>query len=147
MTDDVFFIPKVKYCEALTKSGVRCSRRIKMDIRYCSQHAKVFKLDKPEDCPICSEAMNEIQPLSCSHWVHRSCILKWKDECPICRKKIKLTKNERRILERNRHQEGQEEDLPVITTLIQFVVPFSMNDQVDITELLSNIMENLPFPI
>jgi hypothetical protein len=76
----------------------------------------MFRLDRPEDCPICTESLaGERQPLSCGHWVHRKCILQWKDECPICKAKVRLTKRERlRLLAKeskdSRHDSGDGSD-------------------------------------
>lgn len=54
------------------------------------------QFEKEVDCPVCFEDMIDVDDcLSCGHWVHRSCVLKWSNKCPICRQKIKLTKQEK----------------------------------------------------
>lgn len=46
----------------------------------------VFTQEKPDDCVICTEKMNENNPLNCGHWIHYTCIQKqFKAECPVCR--------------------------------------------------------------
>lgn len=55
-----------------------------------------FVCEKPSECPVCYEPLNEDKALSCGHWVHKSCIIKSKkDNCPMCRQKVKLTRRER----------------------------------------------------
>lgn len=55
-----------------------------------------FVCEKPSECPVCYESLNEDKALSCGHWVHKSCIIKSKkDNCPMCRQKVKLTRRER----------------------------------------------------
>jgi Zn-finger nucleic acid-binding protein len=56
----------------------------------------MFTCEKPSECPVCYEALEDHKPLSCGHWVHKSCIIKSKkDNCPMCRAKVKLTRRER----------------------------------------------------
>jgi hypothetical protein len=55
---------------------------------YCSKHAHTYRLEKPEDCPICLEKISEEteRPLSCGHWIHKNCFNKCQsNNCPICR--------------------------------------------------------------
>jgi hypothetical protein len=92
----------IVFCKAVTKKGLRCKNKccvLNNNLEYCKLHSKIFKFEKPTDCPICQEDLaSEKQPLSCGHWVHKNCILNWKDQCPVCRSHIKLTKKEYRIL-------------------------------------------------
>ena len=78
-----------------------------------------FVCEKPSECPVCYEPLNEDKALSCGHWVHKSCIIKSKkDNCPMCRQKVKLTRREREdminiIVEETVPQPPQiEEELP-----------------------------------
>jgi hypothetical protein len=78
-----------------------------------------FVCEKPSECPVCYEPLNEDKALSCGHWVHKSCIIKSKkDNCPMCRQKVKLTRREREdminiIVEETIPQPSQiEEELP-----------------------------------
>jgi hypothetical protein len=48
-------------------------------------------MDKPQDCIICLEVLNEQHSLECGHWIHISCIQKqFKPECPLCRHPLKI---------------------------------------------------------
>ncbi len=86
-------------CCGITQTGKQCCNNSIKDKNYCHLHELQFKYPKPTECPICTDELDtNAQPLSCGHWVHRKCILKWKDECPICRATIKLTKKERSTL-------------------------------------------------
>jgi hypothetical protein len=45
-----------------------------------------FNQEKPEECIICTEKLDDESSLSCGHWVHLHCVQKqFKAECPICR--------------------------------------------------------------
>lgn len=102
MTDTEFTIRPVQYCRAVTKSGKRCDCRIQ-EGQYCHLHAQLFRFPKPDECPVCTCPLTDPQPLSCGHWVHRECVLKWgKDQCPVCRSKIRMTKKELDILGKNK---------------------------------------------
>lgn len=53
-----------------------------------------------QDCPICYEAIDAgcEKVLKCKHVFHKECIEKWlstKSTCPICRKPIKKTRQQR----------------------------------------------------
>jgi hypothetical protein len=77
-----------------------------------------FVCEKPSECPVCYEPLETDKALSCGHWVHKSCIIKSKkDNCPMCRQKVKLTRREREdminlIVEETIPQPTQEEELP-----------------------------------
>jgi|SRR5579872_2837379 len=89
-------------CIANTHNNIQCSRKPCLEENYCFQHLHSRKnaYDKPEHCPICMESLDDtLYPLSCGHWGHRQCILKWKDQCPICKNKIYLTQKERKNME------------------------------------------------
>ena len=48
-------------------------------------------MDKPEDCAICFEKLDEEYALECGHWLHVSCVQKhFKPECPICRTPLNI---------------------------------------------------------
>ena len=36
--------------------------------------------------------------------MHKECLLKWKDRCPICRAKVPLTRKERNMLPKTIHE-------------------------------------------
>jgi len=72
----IFIILKINYNKMTSRSSFTC--------------------EKPSECPVCYEALEDHKPLSCGHWVHKSCIIKSKkDNCPMCRAKVKLTRRER----------------------------------------------------
>ena len=88
---------------------------------FCRKHSKIYKLEKPEECPICMDSLeNEKYPLraddeskSCGHWVHHSCVISsGKQECPMCREKIKLNKDQQKQLNavKNKHKKEREEE-------------------------------------
>jgi hypothetical protein len=44
-------------------------------------------MEKPEDCSICLEKLNDEKVLECGHYFHNECIKKQiKAECALCRK-------------------------------------------------------------
>ena len=88
---------------------------------FCRKHSAVYKLEKPEECPICMDSLdNEKYPLRasddknvCGHWVHHSCVISsGKQECPMCREKIKLNREEQKQLNniKNKHKKEKEEE-------------------------------------
>ena len=90
-----------------------------------------FVCEKPSECPVCYEPLNEDKALSCGHWVHKSCIIKSKkDNCPMCRQKVKLTRREREdminiIVEETIPQPPQEEE----------ELPYTMPNEIAIVTL------------
>lgn len=88
-------------CIGYTKKGLPCRKKTKTD-NYCCLHHETYKFEKPDDCPICMENIkDEKRPLECGHYVHKECLLKWNDICPTCRSPVKLTSQERKILNKN----------------------------------------------
>jgi hypothetical protein len=53
----------------------------------------MYKYDRPSECLICSEDLNEsIRPTKCGHYMHPECINKWlesNDKCPVCRTQLR----------------------------------------------------------
>lgn len=44
-----------------------------------------------EDCVICYEKLENVEPLLCGHIIHLSCVKKhFKPECPLCRKPLNI---------------------------------------------------------
>lgn len=124
LTDkDLCFHNKRTYCCGTTVKGKPCKnqvykildseKKIYTNSQYCKRHHEKFRLEKPEECPICMEELTNVHvPLSCSHWVHRQCIVKWgKDKCPICRTEIKLTSSEKRQIRKlHKHKRSDGND-------------------------------------
>jgi hypothetical protein len=59
---------------------------------YCDTHKHKYRLEKPDECPICMDTIldtNEI-PLECGHWVHKECLKPTNiSKCPMCRQEMK----------------------------------------------------------
>ena len=72
----------------------RCKIFTKNTSGYCRWHEKLYSdnekfiEDRPQECPVCYNKLSQVtRPLSCGHYVHKSCVIKsGKSECPICRK-------------------------------------------------------------
>lgn len=129
------------YCISRTIKGKQCGRKPKPNSHYCGIHMNVNKFEKPKDCPICMKSIeNIIKPLSCGHWVHKHCVLRWKDRCPICRKKIKLTDRERNILNSNNLSNLNSVGNIVITVEINNQNPDQPIDENMIQESLADLI-------
>lgn len=98
-------------CNGFTLKGKQCTNKAIKSKKYCKKHIQKFRLEKPEECAICCESLEDTHlPLSCSHWIHRNCIIKWgKDQCPICRQKIKISTAERKKMKQNGNNIDNEE--------------------------------------
>lgn len=95
-----------KYCDEHTCQHRKCKSQKDVTSRggnYCSCHKKRYALEKPEECPICLEALNaKDEPWPCGHYVHIDCIVKgMKPECPLCREKLPLCQSDLRIIQIN----------------------------------------------
>jgi hypothetical protein len=65
----------------------------------CDLHSKCLTTyEKPDDCPICLDEFNKydsIPLIPCLHWVCKKCVINsGKNECPICRQDVQLSKVE-----------------------------------------------------
>ena len=123
-----------KYCIATTKAGKQCKNK-PGENHYCCKHT-TYKFEKPDNCPICLTSIKKInKPLSCGHWVHKSCILKWKDQCPVCRQKIELSNKDKMILNKNKNKNSNilpnNNILPDNNILIE-VIPLDENNFDDV---------------
>lgn len=108
-------------CDGLTKKNIRCSKMtenkyckihssivsqskckgLQFDLsqcgtscssEYCDTHKYKYRLEKPDDCPICIDKIsNEIEiPLECGHWIHKECLKPTNvHKCPVCRQEMK----------------------------------------------------------
>ena len=74
--------------------------------KYCCDHKHRYRLNKPDDCPVCMEYISEETetPLECGHWFHKSCLIQTNKKCPLCREQLKqheiqyiFTKNQEEI--------------------------------------------------
>lgn len=92
-------------CSGITKKGLPCKKKVKGG-KFCYYHNKtqpsetiVYKFEKPEDCVVCTDPLNETQPLApCGHWVHRECQLRSGRKCVLCRTDIVFSKEEEKTL-------------------------------------------------
>lgn len=137
-------------CTATNKNGKKCKNKKCKNHSYCKRHLSLFKFDKPDECIICTSSMeNENQPLSCGHWVHRKCIVQWKDECPICRTKIKVTKKEYQMIEKNNIKNKDSNSNEYINLDLQLILSLLSQDinrndnSVDITIVIDNMDNNI----
>ena len=82
---------EIKHCKGLicnvqsfilTKCEKKCSGE------YCDTHKYKYRLEKPDDCPICMDEISETTeiPLECGHWIHKDCLRPTNQrKCPVCR--------------------------------------------------------------
>ena len=149
--EDLDHSSKSKTCCVKTKKGSICKNKIYNGGKYCKLHHKQFSLEKPEDCPICMESLKNVdRPTQCGHWIHKECLMKWKeDTCPMCRSEIKFTVEEKRIKKRihkKKRVSGSEdiilppEILELIDSLLNGVPEYMRNEfiagflQIDVGE-------------
>lgn len=121
-------------CKGLTLLGKSCHRIIRAG-DYCFQHINKYRERKPKKCIICYESMiNERSALNCGHWIHIQCIVNSaKEECPICRKKVRLNLKNKLLIERLAKKRRQEMDEQYIieyleTEIIEFL-DMSLNEE------------------
>lgn len=60
--------------------------------QYCLEHKYRYRLEKPDDCPICMEniSLYSETPLECGHWIHKNCLIPTNiHKCPVCRQNMK----------------------------------------------------------
>jgi len=88
---------------------------------------------------------DELRPLDCGHWVHRSCMLQWKAKCPICMTQVKITREERKLLPPEPSDDNDLTDQAILNMIIQDInieFEFQPNNTLgDIT--LYNLIEEL----
>lgn len=114
-----------KFCNFyfFRKTGkYQCSKRKKVGDDYCSKHGN-RKYVRPDECPICYECFEtENKPLSCGHWVHSLCMIKWKEECPICRQHIPFNKTQKKIANKLQQQGKLTEILETLLLLLPLII-------------------------
>ena len=86
-----------KVCSAVTLKSHNCKLPC-LDGKYCKRHTKLYKLEKPDDCPVCYETLaTTVRPLKCGHWACKGCMNKYQRAltpsqdlcCPVCRAVLK----------------------------------------------------------
>jgi hypothetical protein len=76
------------------------------DKKYCCDHSHRYRLEKPDDCPICMESISDETeiPLECGHLIHKECLIPTNIHiCPMCRQNMK--QNEIDYIFGNNHQQ------------------------------------------
>ena len=68
----------------------------KNDSKNDSKHGEEYI--EPEECPICYENYTTRIKLSCGHFIHYKCMLKWGINCPLCRVGAPSGRLDKRIL-------------------------------------------------
>jgi hypothetical protein len=109
-------------CPGTTKNGIQCGRWLKCNHEYCKYHkyqSSLWAKDKPDVCPICCDKFtNSNVPLSCGHWVHLNCVIKWgEDICPICKEKLILDKKTKKKIEQKKKQRKEVSDNELLNEL------------------------------
>lgn len=104
----------------------KCAHRIKSRLcnnikyqkyNYCYIHYHLYLYDKPEECPICFEKLENKDILSCGHYVHKNCVIKWgKKLCPVCKTEIKLSKKEMKLINEHKH-DNDDNDFDTISRI------------------------------
>lgn len=136
----------MNFCKSLTKKNINCKNKCIKDTEFCKIHSKSqnnkYVMEKPNECIVCLEPLNVKKSLSCGHWIHLNCIYKWgKAECPICRKKIKLSKLQLKsfnIYKRERELEF------LIDMLRDMLIDGLLINVEDLQDVLDNIEESPP---
>ncbi len=82
---------------------------------FCRKHLVQYKFEKPDECCVCLEDLkDEKYPLrECGHWIHHNCvIMTGKEECPCCRAKVTLNKEQQKALNdiKNKNKKEQLEE-------------------------------------
>jgi hypothetical protein len=91
LVDAIMIEPKL--CSALCISGAsltKCNEH--SNNQYCSKHEERYRLEKPDDCPVCMDSISSETetPLECGHWIHKSCLVPTNLHiCPLCRQNMK----------------------------------------------------------
>lgn len=110
-------------CRALIISGSTLSRCTEYsNNQYCSNHQHRYRLEKPDDCPVCMDTISSQTetPLDCGHWIHKECLIPTNlHDCPVCRQKLKS--HEVEYVFGNNHQ-------PRNTYAHNYYVPFVPDD-------------------
>jgi hypothetical protein len=115
-------------CQARTLANRPCKQRTNQ--QYCHHHAQKYRLEKPDCCPVCLDELTEDDiPLSCSHYVHRSCVISWgKDICPVCKQQIKLTPAEQKKIAVPIAEEYSELEVIIPDSILELINHMVMND-------------------
>jgi hypothetical protein len=92
-------------CAGLTLKNTQCKLKAIKGCKWCKKHQSLYKLEKPDECPICYDELKTERPLKCGHWCCDKCIKNYQQSleidqdlcCPTCRsvlKKARLSKKD-----------------------------------------------------
>lgn len=124
-------------CKGTKKNGEQCTRIIK-EKDFCFQHKTSFQGEKPDECPVCCDDIDENDILECGHWVHMDCIKRsLKPECPMCRQPLKLSKDIMESIQKNSQSMNDEWEREAEEEIQQMFG----------SELLSHLLSNFAFDI
>jgi len=94
----------------------KCKNVGNKNYNMCRKHITQYKFEKPDECCVCLEDLREEKYplLNCGHWIHHKCvIMTGKDECPCCRTKVELNKEQQielnAIKNKNKKEQIEEE--------------------------------------
>lgn len=111
LDDDIpMVIPKKVICVI-----PRCKNIGNKKYDMCKKHITQYKFEKPDECCVCLDDLKEEKHplLNCGHWIHHKCvIMTGKEECPCCRAKVSLNKEQQRELNdiKNKNQREKIEE-------------------------------------
>ena len=116
-------IEKIK-CKGLIISGNRLIKCENVsDKKYCIKHEHRYRLEKPDDCPICMDEISESSetPLECGHWIHKNCLIPTNLHiCPVCRQDMKL--HEVEYIFGSNHQQHNRYSQNFVPSIIQDII-------------------------
>ena len=99
-------IELIKCCGLSIKDDILEKCENISDKKYCPDHSHIYRLEKPDDCPICMESISDETeiPLECGHLIHKECLIPTNIHiCPMCRQSMK--QNEIDYIFGNNHQQ------------------------------------------
>ena len=97
--------------------------------KYCSLHRYRYKIEKPSECTICFDALDDKEiPLSCGHWFHKECLKPTNvHSCPLCRNN--MDKNDIKYIFGEKHKQKN---------------IYTVNDLVEYGDFVQNGIRNEP---
>lgn len=131
-------LPTSIKCEAMVISGkVLTNCGANSNNEYCSNHQHRYRLEKPDDCPICMDKISSHSetPLECGHWIHKDCLLPTNlHMCPVCRQN--MTSHEVQYIFGENHQQRN-------TYAHNYYIPFFPDIEDEIAQAATNVLSNI----
>lgn len=132
------------------KTKKPCRKKVK-EGDMCTYHKNIIKKNstyKEESCCVCLENFeNNFIPLKeCKHYVHIECVINsGKDQCPICRVKIKLNRSQKmelkKVQTKNRIEEEERYRQELIREEERFRQEYIDEEEFDERDLLDLILQ------